>query len=396
MSNPHEAVSAASLLDTVRGLEPIIREHAPVAERERRLPAAVAHAMRDQGLFRMWRPKAFGGYETDPMTAFEVFEEVSRIDSAAGWTLQLSCGADAFGGWFPDQGAREIFGAADAILAGALFPPRQAVPVEGGYRVTGRTPFVSGVDHCSWVFGQAHIHENGAPRLGESGDPVTLITACPIGSATVVENWHTLGMRGTGSHDVMMCDVFVPEGHTALLVPLDSPGSAYRGPLYRFTAWAAVAALSTVATGIARAAIDDLIELAATKSPSYTAKPLKDRGIVQAQIGRAEGALGAARAFLYQSLRETWNEAEKGRTIDMPHKTRLQLAATQAVTAAAEAVDLVQAAAGTTGIREERRFERHFRDVHTISQHGFISASRFESVGQLLLGVPVEWPFYPL
>jgi alkylation response protein AidB-like acyl-CoA dehydrogenase len=169
-----------------------------------------------------------------------------------------------------------------------------------------------------------------------------------------------------------------------------------RGPLYRFTAWAAVAALSTVATGIARAAIDDLIELAATKSPSYTAKPLKDRGIVQAQIGRAEGALGAARAFLYQSLRETWNEAEKGRTIDMPHKTRLQLAATQAVTAAAEAVDLVQAAAGTTGIREERRFERHFRDAHTISQHGFISASRFESVGQLLLGVPVEWPFYPL
>jgi alkylation response protein AidB-like acyl-CoA dehydrogenase len=211
-----------------------------------------------------------------------------------------------------------------------------------------------------------------------------------------VENWRTLGMRGTGSHDVVMSDVFVPERHTTLLVPLDKPGAAYQGPLYRFTAWAAVAALSTVATGTARAAIDDLVELARKKSPAYTAKPLKDRSIVQAQIGRAEAALGAARAYLYQALQETWDEAVKGNLIDMPHKTKLQLAATHAVSAAAEAVNLVHAAAGTTGIREEHRFERYFRDAHTISQHGFISASRFESVGQLLLGVPVEWPFYGL
>jgi alkylation response protein AidB-like acyl-CoA dehydrogenase len=396
MSTLHQAVPAAALLDTVRRLEPVIREHSADAERERRLPAAVANAMRDHGLYRTWRPKAFGGYEADPMTAFQVFEEVSRIDSAAGWNLQLSCGVDAFGPWFSDQGAQEIFGAADAMFAGAFFPARRAVPVDGGYRVTGRTPFVSGVNHCSWFIGLANIFDNDAPRLWDSGGPVTLITACRIGQATIVDNWRTLGMRGTGSHDVVMSDVFVPERHTTLLVPLDKPGSAYQGPLYRFTAWAAVAALSTVATGIARAAIDDLIELAGTKSPAYTAKPLKDRSIVQAQIARAEGALEAARAFLYQSAQETWNAAEKGRVIDMRHKTRMQLAATHAVTAAAEAVDLVQAAAGTTGIREEHRFERYFRDVHTISQHGFISASRFESVGQLLLGVPVEWPFYGL
>jgi alkylation response protein AidB-like acyl-CoA dehydrogenase len=396
MSTLDHDAPAAALLDIVRELEPVIREHSADAERERRLPAAVANAMRDHGLYRMWRPKAFGGYETDPMTAFQVFEEVSRIDSAAGWNLQLSCGVDAFGPWFADQGAQEIFGAADAIFAVAFFPARRAVPVDGGYRVTGRTPFVSGVDHCWWVVGLANIFENDALRLWDNGAPVTIITACPIGEATIVENWRTLGMRGTGSHDVVMSDVFVPARHTTLLVPLDKPGSAYEGPLYRFTAWAAIAALSTVATGTARAAIDDLIELAGKKSPAYTAKPLKDRSIVQAQIGRAEATLGAARAYLYQSLQETWNEAVTGRVIDMPHKIRLQLAATHAVTAAAEAVDLVHAAAGTTGIREEHRFERYFRDVHTISQHGFISPGRFESVGQLLLGVPVEWPFYAL
>jgi alkylation response protein AidB-like acyl-CoA dehydrogenase len=123
---------------------------------------------------------------------------------------------------------------------------------------------------------------------------------------------------------------------------------------------------------------------------------LKDSSIVQAQIGRAEAALEAARVYLYQSLQETWDEAVKGHVIDIPHKIKLQFATTHAVTAAAEAVDLVHASAGATGIREEHRFERYFRDVHTISQHGFISTSRFESVGQLLLGVPVEWPFYGL
>jgi len=396
MPTVDRSTSGTGLLDVVPAVEPVIRKYSADAEHDRRLSEVVAHAMRDHGLYRTWRPKAFGGHEADPMTAFQLFEEVSRIDSAAGWNLQLSCGADAFGAWFPDDGAQEIFGAADAIIAGAFFPSRRAIPVDGGYRVTGRTPFVSGVHHCTWFIGLANIVEHDALRLWDNGAPVTLITACPIGKATIVENWNTLGMRGTGSHDVIMNDVFVPERHTTLLVPLDKPGRAYRGPLYRFTSWAAIAALSTVATGIARAAIDDFIELARAKSPAYTARPLKDRGIVQAQLARAEAALESARAYLYHSAHDTWNMVEKGPTIDMPHKMRMQLAATNAVTAATEAVDLIQAAAGTTGIREEQRFERHFRDVHTISQHGFISASRFESVGQLLLDVPVEWPFYGL
>lgn len=353
LPSPRPAASAAALLETVPALEPVLRAHATAAERDRRLPVAVVNAMKDHGLYRTWRPRAFGGYEADPMTAFQLFEEVSRVDSAAGWNLQLSCGVDAFGPWFSDQGAQEIFGVTDAIFAGAFFPPRRAVPVDGGYRVTGRTPFVSGVDHCAWVIGLAHIFENDTPRLWDNGEAVTLITACPIANARIAENWRTLGMRGTGSHDVVMSDVFVPERHTTLLVPLDKPGSAYQGPLYRLTIWAAVAALSTVATGIARAAIDDLIELAGTKSPAYTTKRLSDRSVVQAQIGRAQGLLGAARAFLYESLREAWTDAESGRTIDMPHKTRIQLAATHAVTAATQAVDLVQAAVGTTGIREE-------------------------------------------
>jgi alkylation response protein AidB-like acyl-CoA dehydrogenase len=389
-------VPAESLLDAVRQLEPIIRRHADEAEGARRLPDAVVHAMREVGLYRLWRPKAFGGLEVDPMSAFRVFEELARIDSAAAWNLQISCASDSFGAWFSDEGAREIFGDREAILAGGFFPPRRAVPVDGGYRVTGQTPFVSGAHQCRWVAGLSNVFEADAVRLAENGAPVTLITFCRAEEVQILDTWHTLGMRGTGSNDVVMTDVFVPERRTALLAPLEKPGSAYQGPLYRFTIWASVAALAPIATGIARAAIDDLIDFATKKTPSYTAKTLRDRSVVQSQVAQAEAKLGAARAYLYESLQQVWDGAVEGQTITGQHKIKVQLAATHAVVASAEVVDLVHAAAGTTAIRNEHRLQRHFRDVHTITQHGFISASRYESAGQLLLGLNSDWPFFAL
>ena len=390
------SASASSLLDAVHQIEPVIRTHMADAERERRLPDAVADAMRAHGLNRMMRPRALGGLEADPITAFQIIEEISRIDSAAGWNLQLTSAIDAFGAWFPDDGAKEVFGQHHATFAGAFFPPRRALPVDRGYRVTGQTPFASGAHQARWFMGLAHIYDGETPRLGPDGMPVTLMTMCPADDAVIVDTWRTLGMRGTGSHDVLMTDVFVPTHRAALLVPLDRPGSAYQGPLYKLTAWAAIAVLATVPLGIARAAIDDFLELARHKAPSYLATPLKDRSNIQALIGEAEAALGAGRAYLYEALREVWDKALLGHVIDMPGKMKLQLAATYAAAAAAKVVDLVHTAAGTTGIRDEHRFQRHFRDAHTITQHAYISASRYESGGQYFLGVPIEWPFYGL
>lgn len=214
MSPPTATASVSSLFDAIRQIEPVIRTHAADAERERRLPDAVADAMRACGLYRMWRPRAFGGLELDPMTAFQVIEEVSRIDSAAGWVLQLSSAIDAIGPWFADEGAKEIFGQPDTIFAGSFFPYRRAVPVEGGYRVTGQTPFMSGANQAQWFLGLAHIYDGDTARLAADGAPVTLLTMCPANDAVIVDTWRTLGMRGTGSHDVLMTDVF---GHRAVL-----------------------------------------------------------------------------------------------------------------------------------------------------------------------------------
>ncbi len=390
------ASPAQSLIEIVHQIEPVIREHSDEAERERQLSDAVAEAMRAQGLYRLWRPKAFGGLEVDPMTAFRVFEEVARIDSAAGWNLQLTCGAEAFGAFLPDQGAQEIFGPPDASFAGSFFPPRKAVPVDGGYLVSGPSSFLSGCRHATAFIGLANIYDGNVVRLGPNGAPLGLITACPASDGTIIDNWRTMGMRGTGSHDVLMTDVFVPAHRTALLAPYEKPGAAYRGPLYKFTLWTVVSALSSIPLGIARAAIDELLDLASRKTPSYTVKQLRDRSTVQAMIGEAEATLGAARAYLYEALQEVWNSAVLGRIIDMPGKMKLQLAATHAAVTCAKVVDLVHEAAGTAGIRDEYRFHRHFRDVHTITQHAFISASRYESGGQFYLGVPIEWPFYGL
>ena len=390
------AINLASLLERVHTIEPVLRAHAARAESERRLSAVTVEAMRQQGLFRMWKPRTFGGYEVDPVTAFRVFEEVAHIDSAAGWCLQLSCGVEPFGAWFVDEGAAEAFNHPDGVLGGAFFPPFKAVADKGGYRVTGQVPFVSGAHHCDWFLVLSHAYDGETQRLSASGDPVTLITAFPAKEARILDTWHTLGMRGTGSHDIVVSDVFVPEQRAAPLVPRTGSATAYQGPLYRFTAWASICALSSISLGIARAAIDELIELAGKKAPSYTAKTLKERSTVQMALGQAEAILGAARAYLHEALREGWDSANRGEFTDMPGKIKLQLAGTHAAASAVKAVDLVQSVIGSTGFRQTHRFERHFRDVHTIAHHGYISPNRYESVGQLLLGAPVEWPFYGL
>jgi alkylation response protein AidB-like acyl-CoA dehydrogenase len=381
------------LLEGVRALEPVVRRHAAEAERERRLSQPVVEALHAAGVYRMWRPEAFGGLEVDPLTGFRVIEEISRIDSAVGWNLQASAVTDLLGPWFSDAGAEEIFGDPRTIFAGAFFPPRSAVPVAGGYRVTGRITFVSGAHQANWLGGLAHVIDGGAPRLRPDGEPFTLLTMIPRADVEIIDNWDTLGMCGTGSHDVGVTDVFVPDRHAVPWVPLGRPGRAYGGPLYRLTVWPAVAALAVPSLGVARAAIDGLVALA-QKTPAYAKTTLKERAVVQTELARAEAALGAAQAYLYGAIGDAWSEVVAGRPLTLARKIKVQLAATNATQAAAHAVDLMHAAAGATGIRRAHPFERHFRDAHVLTQHAYVSATRYESVGRLMLGLDPEWSFF--
>jgi alkylation response protein AidB-like acyl-CoA dehydrogenase len=385
-----------SLLAAVQRIEPILRAHAAEAESRRRLSDAAARALKDSGLFKMWIPRAYGGLEVDPMTGIRIFEEVARIDSAAGWVLQISVGGSVFPAFLDEHGAREVYGDGNTQIAAAFFPPARAVAEDGGFRVEARIPFSSGSHHCDWFLGLAGVVEGERLRTREDGAPETWLFAAPARDLEIIENWNTIGMRGTGSHDVAIRAAFVPRHRAAPLLASEkrhATTKGFEGPLYRCTVWPPVASLAAVALGIARASIDELVALAHAKTPAYMPSPLRQRVTAQAQAGRASAKLGAARAYLDAALRDAWESAVAGDLIAGRQKMQVQLASVHAAEAAAEAVRLVHAAAGTSGIREEQPFERHFRDVHVITQHAYIAASRYESVGRQLFGLDSDWGF---
>jgi alkylation response protein AidB-like acyl-CoA dehydrogenase len=384
------------LLERVEWLAPTLRDYSAEADQSRRLPDPVVRAMVDAGLYKMALPRTVGGYELDPVSTFRVVEEVARHDSAAGWNLNLATAAEYLLPWLPDEGAAEILDTPDLVLSVTFNPAAsQAVPVAGGFQVSGQWRFTSGCHAAKWMqilVGLAN--DDGTPKLDGQGNPSLLLAWIPAGDADIVDTWHTIGMRGTGSNDIRVDNLFVPERRTAPLAPLERWGSAFDGRLYRLTIWPAVALLAPPALGLARAAIDEFLVLATSKTPSFTGRGVAHRQVVQRQVAEAEAQLQAGRAYLYATFDDAWRAVLDDTPIDSARKQAMQLASTHAVVCCAEAVDLIYAAAGSSPVRDECSLQRHFRDIHTISQHAFISAQRYESVGALMLGSESDWGFF--
>lgn len=387
------AIQRDDLFEILERLEPTIRTHGAESERARRLAEPVAQALREAGFFRMLRPTTRGGLGLDPVTEFRVAEALARIDSAAAWNVQVCNAGDLYGGWFGDGASREIFGSPEAVVAGAFNPHRRAVAVDGGYRVMGSTPFNSHCHGATWLLGLADVYDGETMRTDEEGVPQTLLTAIPAGDCRIIENWNTLGMCGTGSHDVEVRDVFVPSDRAVPFGPLVRPSPAYDNPLSRLVVWTTVGCHAAVSLGVAQAAIDDLTALG-SKVPAYTENAIRDRNRVQLRLARAEGKLAGARAFFHQAYEEAWAAVQSGESLGMSEKGRCQLASSTVTLTAAEVVDLVHSCVGTSGIRAERRFERYFRDAHVITQHAFVCEARLEAVGQIMFGLEPDWDFF--
>jgi indole-3-acetate monooxygenase len=387
----------ASLDDIIAQVEPVLRQHSARAEADRRLAPEAMAALIDAGVVRSLLPVGLGGLELDFVSVLKLLEELSRIDSAAGWVSLLAAGVPAFAGLLPAEAGQEIFADPRAVCVGAWFPPGTAEPVPGGYRVTGQWSFGSGSTYATWFNGQALVTDQGVPRLGPDGRPMLLFVFFRAEEAEVLDNWQALGMRGTGSHDFRVTDIFVPEHRSWPLGPWEMKNPAYAGPAYRLGPWLIPPAQACVALGIARAAIDDLIDLAgAGKTPSYTQTSIADRAVVQERLARARALVDAARSYVYATAAAAYEYLSGAPKLDFAHSLPLALAGSFGIEAAAQAVDLVHACAGTAAIRDERPFQKYFRDVHTLTQHAFSSASRYESVGKILLGRESDWAFYYL
>jgi indole-3-acetate monooxygenase len=382
----------ATLIEAARRIAPVIREHNQEAERERRLSPPVLAALHEAGLLRMCTPRSLGGLEADPLTRALVIEEVSGHDSAAGWSLANPLDWAYLCARLPDEGAEEIYGrGADIVIAAQFGRPMQAVRVQDGYRITGRAPFVSNCHDANWIATTAAVMAGDQSR--PEGEPDAVMAYLPRDSCEVIDTWHVMGMRGTGSNDVAVTDVFVPRARTFPFVPEFTPGSHYQGPLYRFPLIGIVAtSLPPLVLAVARRAIEEVSALAQGKVPVAASTSLRERSSAQAKLAQAEAVLRAGRALLYDTLSDTWQATLAGETFSLTQKADVLLAMTHAMSSAVKAVELMYSVAGTSGIYTRNPLERYFRDAQVLRHHAFGAETRYETVGQVYLGLPPDFP----
>jgi alkylation response protein AidB-like acyl-CoA dehydrogenase len=321
-------------------------------------------------------------------------EEIAGHDSAAGWTLCNPLDWAHFCARLPDEGPAEIYsGGANVLIAAQYGRPLAAAPAEGGYRITGRAPFVSNCYDADWISVTA-IVANGDQSGEEDGrEPEVLMVYFPSESCQVIDTWNVLGMRGTGSNDISVTDVFVPKARTFPFVPEFDPGSHYQGPLYRFPLMGVVASsIPPVMLAVARRAIDEVSALAQGKTPVATSRLLRERASAQAKLAKAEAILRSGRLLLYDTLSEAWEATLAGETLSLTQKADLLLATTHAANSATKAVELVYSMAGTSGIHTGSPLDRYFRDIQVLRHHALAADTRYETVGQVYLGLPPDLP----
>jgi indole-3-acetate monooxygenase len=386
-------MATQDLLAAVERIRPLITELAPQAEANRQLSKAVYDAMHQAGLFGLMVPKSRGGHELPPTDYMPVFEALARIDSAAAWNLVMNQAIACYAAWMPSRGVDEVFRDGPPAIAGALNPPGKAIRVEGGWRVSGQVAFGSGCHHSQWLaLPVIEMDGNQPKRDRDTGQPVPFAVFFRRSDAQILDTWHTLGMRGTGSTDYAARDVFVPDHLVAPIGPLQRPAPGFEGPLYRMWPLSSIFGEAIISVGVAAAAVDAGVALCRTKTPSYYAVPLREQQLAQFQMGKARSRVDAARDTLHCAAAEAYDDvARSGKLLSPESKIRIQLAACFAAEACAEAVRLVNDAVGTTSIRTEHPFERHFRDAHVLLQHSDKASVRYASAGRLMFGLENDW-----
>jgi len=351
------------------------------------LPGSLVEDMAQANLFQLFVPRSIGGPETDPITAFRAVEELSKVDGSVGWCSFVATAISMYSAWMPPEVARKLFGQPlDIRAAGSFRPTADARLVDGGYLIGGRWNYVSGVDHANWLILNCNIVDDGGPVKDAEGGPVTRMMIVPRSAGVVEKTWSTLGMRGTGSNDVVIAEQFVPNEHTCLLYePSATDGPHYNPRTVTATSWALVAAN---ALGMARGAMDTFVRLAAGSGSTTAPALMRDRTPVQTTVGAAEAIISGARAYVLDAVGSMWDGACQGVSDPGPQVLQARLAITHAMRESVRAVDMLFYAAGTNAIHESNELELYFRDIHTAGQHIAGLHSNFEYGGQALLGLP--------
>jgi 3-hydroxy-9,10-secoandrosta-1,3,5(10)-triene-9,17-dione monooxygenase len=380
------------LLARAEALIPVLRERAARAEELRRLPDETIADLHSSGLFRVLQPKRVGGSELAFRHLVELVAVISRGCGSTGWVLaNLAAHHWLFGMW-PRRAQDEVWGPSpDALIGSALiFPRGRAQKVDGGYRLAGRWPFSSGVDAASWNLVGGIAHDDAS---GEAGPRIFLL---PASDYTVIDTWQVIGLAGTGSKDVSVEDVFVPDYRTLAVDQIaggPNPGSeANPSVLYQLPAISLFAfCIAGVSLGLAQAAIEHFTQTTRTRLSSYSGRNVADFNTVQVHVAEAAALADAARAIMLGDCDEATRSVAEGRVPDLDHRARYRRDGAFAAMLCTKAVDLLFAATGGGAIYARNPLQRAFRDAHAANAHYVLNWDINGAMyGRVALGLPPD------
>jgi indole-3-acetate monooxygenase len=375
-----------ALLHAVGQVGEILAADVEEAEKLRTLPPSSVAALRDSGLLALKTPAELGGAEADPVTQIEIIEAVSYVSPSAGWYLFIGAATAGLSGAFlPDAGVAEMFagGRFPLVAGGGGLRPGKLVPVEGGYRLTGRWSWGSGIRHAEWLTipGRVGDEDRGGPSE-------VRMCVVPTRSVEIHDNWYVMGLSGTGSCDYSATELFVPEHFTH--ADLNSATPKRGGPLYRLGLPAFIAnENSAFSLGVARRALDEVIALARSKSRGYSKRTmLAHRGVFQRAVGEGALQLRAARALLIEAYERAWTVVCNERQLDPQTQAELRAASALVSDVAVKVATDAFAYGAGSAMRLESVLQRCFRDLHAADTHFLASDSSYEVYAQFLLGLP--------
>jgi indole-3-acetate monooxygenase len=395
MTTTETALAAAMTpIDIARSLAPRIRARADEIEATRQLPRDLVLDIANAGLFKVGLSQAEGGLGADIVTTLRVIEEIARADGSAGWCVAMGINTFRQSAQFAPEVRRKIFHSDPiGVSAGSANPRGRAVAVPGGYRVTGHWFFASGCMHSAALHGACKVFDGDTPRLRPNGDQeIRMCYFVPKSGARIIDTWNVSGMRGTGSHDIEVADLFVPEEYTFSALDLRA---RVTGPMNRMHGFdLAGCGFCCVGLGVARAALDTFVELAQAKVPRSSSELLRDRSLVQARVGEAEAVLRSGRAYLFDVVEEMWETVLAKELVTEGQRSDLRMAMTHAAQSAARATHMVCEAAGTTSIFTKSPLERYARDAEVVTRHNQLQYVNYEAVGRTVLGLESNSPLF--
>ena len=376
-------MDAKGVIKNIEALLPTIRSRREDIEQARRLPRDLVDELVKTGVFTLNVPKDLGGQQATPLDGMRAVELVSSADGSTGWCTMIAAGNNIASGFLIEAGAKEVFADPTAPCAGIAAPIGAAARVDGGLQVTGRWPFASGITHCEWIFAGAIVMEDGKPVMTPHG-PEIVHVYMPVAEVEIHDTWYVSGLCGTGSNDFSVKDAFIPEQR---IFNLFDPSGHRPDPHYQLPAASGfVCGLACVSLGIARAALDEVIELAPTKTPAMSFAVMADKPVAQIEIARAEAALGSARSFLFSSMEDLWQTASAGEPVSKRQNAMVRIAALNAVETGNTVAGLANTLGGSSSIYSKSALQRHARDAEAVTHHFTVTPHVWEDAGRVLLG----------